>query len=91
MKPIYEDNKEARLRLLDWDTGNRYLVVMSGIDGNKDNSLKDSILKDSILYDGNNQDVAKAVFDREYKYMKCIVLYSYSIYGVYTMLAIKES
>ena len=81
MKPIYEDNKEARLRLFDWDTENRYLVVMSSVDEDKD----------SVLYDGNNQDVAKAVFDREYKYMKCIVLYSYSIYSVYTMLAIKES
>ena len=81
MKPIYEDNKEARLRLLDWDTENKYLVVMSGIDGNKDN----------ILYNGNNQDVAKAIFNREYKYMKCIILYSYNIYSVCTMLAVKES
>ena len=91
MKPIYEANKEARLRLLDWDTENKYLVVMSSVDDNKDNGLKDSILKDSILYDGNNQDVAKAIFNREYKYMKCIILYSYNIYSVCTMLAIRES
>ena len=71
---------ETKLRLLEL-TENKYLVVMSSVDDNKDNGLKDS-----VLYDGNNQDVAKAIFNREYKYMKCIILYSYSIYGVHTMI-----
>ena len=91
MNLIDKDDMETNLSLLDWDTENRYLVVMSSIDDNKDNGLKDSILKDSILYDGNNQDVAEAIFNREYKYMKCIILYSYNIYSVCTMLAIKEN
>ena len=96
---------ETKLRLLEL-TENKYLVVMSSVDDNKDNGLKDSILKDSILkdsilkdsilkdsilYDGNNQDVAKAIFNRRYRDMKYIILYSYSTYGVYTMIAIKES
>ena len=76
MNLIDKDDMETKLSLLDWDTENRYLVVMSSVGDNKDNTL----------YDGNNQDVAKAIFNRKYRDMKCIVLYSYSIYGVYTMI-----
>ena len=90
MNLIDKGDMETKLALLGL-TENKYLVVMSSVDEDKDNGLKDSILKDSILYDGNNQDVAEAIFNREYKYMKCIILYSYNIYSVCTMLAIKEN
>lgn len=84
MNLIDKDDMEANLALLGI-TENKYLVVMRGVDNNTDDD------KDIVLYDGNNQDVAEAIFNREYKYMKCIILYSYNIYSVYAMLAVKEN